>query len=260
MPLIQEVVAFLDAFAPADLAAEWDNVGLLMGDPQATVERLMTCLTVTTESAAEAVEQRADLIVTHHPLPFRPLRRITTEASEGRLLWKLARHGVAIYSPHTAFDSTLDGINARLAAGIGLIEARPLSVARDELGSGRYAELSAPCELLELADRVKKFLKIDALQLVGDPQRSVRRIGVACGSAGELLPLAAQCGCDGLVTGEMRFHDCLAAESLGIGLVLAGHYASERFAVEGLADLLGARFGALTIWPSRQERDPVRWV
>lgn len=260
MPVVRDVVAFLDAFAPADLAAEWDNVGLLMGDPQAPVERVMTCLTVTPSSTEEAIQARVDLIVAHHPLPFRPLRRITTESPEGQLLWNLARNGVAIYSPHTAFDSTCDGINSQLAAGIGLVDAQPLSLARDGLGSGRYADLAAPYSLAELASRVKKFLKVDSLEMVSANRSSVSRVAVACGSAGELLPLAAQCGCDCLLTGEMRFHGCLEAEALGMALILAGHYPSERFAVESLAKVLSEQFGSLTIWASQKERNPLERI
>ena len=96
MHSIRDVATFLNQFAPPELAAEWDNVGLLMGDLQAPVERVMTCLTITPQSAAEAVRQQANLIVTHHPLPFRPVRRITADAHYGRLLWELARHGIAI--------------------------------------------------------------------------------------------------------------------------------------------------------------------
>src|SRR5579884_2270095 len=105
MPTVAAIIAFLEEFAPPSLAAEWDNVGLLLGDRQAPVERIMTCLTVTPESAAEAVEAQAQLIVTHHPILFRPVKRLTTANAEGRMLLALVRAGVAVYSPHTAFDN-----------------------------------------------------------------------------------------------------------------------------------------------------------
>src|SRR5262245_7994078 len=111
MPTVSDVCRFLERFAPPELAEEWDNVGLLVGDPQRNVKSVMTCLTVTNASASEAVEQHIDLVITHHPLPFRPLKRITTETTPGRLLLKLIEAGVAVYSPHTAFDSTREGIN-----------------------------------------------------------------------------------------------------------------------------------------------------
>jgi dinuclear metal center YbgI/SA1388 family protein len=126
MSTVAALVESLQQLAPLDLAQEWDNVGLLWGDASAPVERLMTCLTVTPETAAEAIEARAELIVTHHPILFRPIQRLTTATSEGRMLLALARAGVAIYSPHTAFDNAPGGINDILARRLGLTELRPL--------------------------------------------------------------------------------------------------------------------------------------
>lgn len=126
MLTIADIADYLDAFAPPDLAAEWDNVGLLLGDRAAGVERVMTCLTVTPESAAEAIDARAELIVTHHPVLFRPVQKLTTTTTEGRMLLALIRAGIAVYSPHTAFDNTAGGINDLLARRLGLVDVVPL--------------------------------------------------------------------------------------------------------------------------------------
>lgn len=126
MATVAGIVAHLERFAPRHLAAEWDNVGLLLGTRSAAVERLMTCLTVTPESAAEAVERGVQLIVTHHPILFRAVKRLTGDTPEGRMLLSLARAGIAVYSPHTAFDNTRGGINELLARRLGLTDVRPL--------------------------------------------------------------------------------------------------------------------------------------
>jgi dinuclear metal center YbgI/SA1388 family protein len=126
MLTVAAVIDFLEQFAPRELAAEWDNVGLLLGDRAAPVERLMTCLTVTPESAAEAGEAGVQLIVTHHPILFRAIKRVTTETPEGRTVLSLVRAGVAVYSPHTAFDNTRGGINEALGRRLGLVELTPL--------------------------------------------------------------------------------------------------------------------------------------
>src|SRR4051794_1426710 len=126
MPTVAAVAADLDAFAPPTLAADWDNVGLLLGDAAAAVGRILTCLTLTPEVAAEAVEGGFQLVVTHHPILFRGAKRLTTTTAEGRAVLALAQAGVAVYSPHTAFDNTRDGINDRLAARLGLADVRPL--------------------------------------------------------------------------------------------------------------------------------------
>ncbi len=126
MLTVATVVDYLDQFAPRDLAAEWDNVGLLLGERSAAVERLMTCLTVTPDSAADAIAQRANLIVTHHPILFRGIKRLTDATPDGHMLLQLARAGVAVYSPHTAFDNTRGGINELLARRLALTDIVPL--------------------------------------------------------------------------------------------------------------------------------------
>ena len=126
MSTVATVVEFLDRFAPRDLAADWDNVGLLLGESSAPVEHIMTCLTVTPESATEAIAERANLIVTHHPILFRGAKRVTDATAEGRILLELIRAGVAVYSPHTAFDNTRGGINELLACRLALTDVVPL--------------------------------------------------------------------------------------------------------------------------------------
>jgi len=260
---LQAVCEYLEQFAPLQLAEDWDNVGFLVGDPQHSVRRVMTCLTVTPASASEAVAEAADLIVTHHPLPFRPLKRLTTDSTPGRLLLDLIRADVAVFSPHTAFDSAAAGINQQLAEGLGLVDIAPLVAKSSEspfLGAGRFGTLTQGATLSEFAGRLKTFLGLAGLHVVGSADQSCRRVAVACGAAGEFLEPARQAGCDTLVTGETTFHTCLEAEARRIALLLPGHFASERFAVETLAAQLGARFPALTAWASRHERDPLWWV
>lgn len=259
---LQNLCDFLEVFAPSRLAEEWDNVGLLAGDRQREVRRVMTCLTITPSSAAEAVKQQADLIITHHPLPFRPLKRLTTDATPGRLLLQLLEAKIAIHSPHTAFDSAAAGINQQLAEGLELEQIRPL-VPRvgdiDNLGSARIGTLASSRTLRDVGARVRQFLHITGLHQVGDDDRTIQTVAVACGSAGSFLEPARRAGCDLLVTGETNFHTCLEAEAEDIALLLPGHFATERFAVETLATLLAKQFPELHVWPSQHERDPLCW-
>src|SRR3954452_14204502 len=111
MPTVADLVTYLDRFAPSSPAADWDNVGLLLGDAAGPAGRILTCLTVTPEVVAEAVAESVRLIVTHHPVLFRAANRLTSLTPDGRLLLPLLRAGVAVYSPHTAFDNCRDGIN-----------------------------------------------------------------------------------------------------------------------------------------------------
>jgi putative NIF3 family GTP cyclohydrolase 1 type 2 len=176
---------------------------------------------------------------------------------------------VAVFSPHTAFDSAAEGINQRLAERLELAEIAPLrplgeasesTDAASAVGAGRAGKLACPLTVAQLAERLKRLLKIESVQSVGEPERALLRVGVACGSAGEFLGIAAEQGCDCLVTGETRFHTCLEAEARGIALLLVGHYASERFGVEALSDVLARQFPEVIAWASRDERDPLRWM
>jgi dinuclear metal center YbgI/SA1388 family protein len=126
MPTIAEFSAAMERFAPSATAAEWDNVGLLLGDPADAVERVMTCLTVTPDVVAEAVRERAQLIVSHHPILFRGAKQLTSGTSDGRVVLPLARAGIAVYSPHTAFDNCAGGINDILCRRLGIVDAQPL--------------------------------------------------------------------------------------------------------------------------------------
>ena len=260
MHTIDTVVGFLEQFAPPQLAEDWDNVGLLVGDRGREARRVMTCLTVTPCTAAEAVAEKADLLVTHHPMPFRPLKRLTADTTVGRLLLELTAARIAVFSPHTAFDSAPEGINQRLAAGLGLRGIWPLVSDRQGRGAGRWGWLPEPLSLTGMAERVKGFLAIERLQMVGDPGRSIRTVAVACGAAGEFLDAARDVGCECMVVGETQFHTCLEAEATDVGLLLPGHFASERFAVECLADVLAEEFPEMEIWAARTEQDPLRWA
>ncbi len=377
MTTVADVTAWLEQFAPSRLAEPWDNVGLLWGDPSAAAERVMTCLTVTPASAAEAIREQAGLIVSHHPVLFREVKKIRADLPETGFLWQLARAGIAIASPHTAFDNTHEGINDILCRRLGLVNVRPLRIlamspggplsgptsfkvvvftpesereavstaafaggagrigAYDECsfaipGEGTFfgTELANPtvgergrrmtvpelrlefvCAARKLADvlasirahhsyeepaidvyplhesevdgtspsgagRIGNYgesrgLKEFALlagralgrvpvAITGDVNRPVQRVAVACGAGDDFLKDAARAGADVLLTGEARFHRALEAEALGIGLLTAGHYATERPGIEELAKKIALAFPAVTVWPSRDERDPIR--
>lgn len=265
MPTVADFSKLLEAFAPTMLAEDWDNVGLLVGDTARPVQRVMTCLTLTGDVADEAIAERVDLIVTHHPLPFHPLKRLTTATPEGRILWNLIGAGISIYSPHTAFDSAADGINQQIAEGLNLVEIEPLiahdpSEATPTLGAGRCGAVLEPTDLARLAANCCRLLGLDHVRVVGDDQQAIARVAVACGSGGSLLDAVINAGADALVTGEATFHTLLAARTAGVAVVLTGHFASERFALDRLAEWLAREQPELAVWASRKERDPVRLI
>ncbi len=364
MLTIRTVMDFLQQFAPLELAADWDNVGLLLGGDAAPAQRIMTCLTVTPETTAEAISEKVQLLISHHPILYRPVQKMTTTNPAGRLPWELAKAGIAVYSPHTALDNTPGGINDLLARRLGLADVRPLRrqetaacqvvvfvpeadwarVAeamfaagagnigqysqcsfrssgtgtffgseqsnptvgqkgrREEVnelrleavcplakvdkvvaalrlahsyeepavdvyplrptgskhGQGRVGHLPQPLTLGGLANLVQNQLQAKLVQVVGQTNRPITQVAIACGAGGEFLNDAVGAGADALLTGEARFHECLAAQSLGLALLLPGHYASERCGIEELAALLQQQWPQTTTWASRAESDPLQ--
>ena len=364
MPTVADYADFLGAFAPLSTAASWDNVGILLGERAASCERVMACLTITRDVVAEAVNDRAELIVAHHPIFFKGAKNLSDGTSEGRLLQPLMKAGIAVYSPHTAFDNCAGGINDGLAARFGLRNVRalrpkdsapefklvafvpeadvarvseavfasgggrigdyeqcsfrsvgtgtffgtantnptigergrreeaaefriefivpeaklnnavtalraahsyeepafdiyPLKSTRATGGEGRIGELAEAVPLRDFAELVKRSCRADVVQTVGYGDRLVKIVALACGAAVEYLPDAIRADADVFVTGEARFHDCLAAEAAGIGLTMTGHYASERPGIEDLAERLQTAFPTASVWASRVERDPL---
>ncbi|MEO9935137.1 Nif3-like dinuclear metal center hexameric protein [Rhodopirellula bahusiensis] len=239
-PTIESICQSLSAIAPLKLAEEWDNVGLLLGDRSAEAHRILTCLTITPAVVEEATELAANLIVAHHPLPFKPMARITTDSAASAMVWNLCRAGIAVYSAHTAYDSARLGINEQWANRLGLTSIQPLvpSLEDSMVGSGRCGELPEPMTAREFLSFAANSCGSTRPRLVGDFDRPIQRVAIGCGSGGSFVGAARRRGCDVLLTGEATLHTCLEAENTGLTLALVGHYASERFAMETLAEQL----------------------
>ena len=279
MTTIDQICQHLAEIAPLRLAESWDNVGLLIGDRRAAARRILTCLTITPDVVDEAIREKVDLIVSHHPLPFKPLGKLTTDSTASGLVWKLCGAGIAVYSAHTAYDSAVGGINDQWCEGLGLRDVRPLipvsgppgsrdcgsgggeagkKSSRDAgpaavgEGSGRYGDRDQPVAAKEFLRDAARWCESTRPRMIGDPDRPVRRVGVACGSGGSFLAAARRHGCDALVTGEATFHTCLEAENTGLSLFLVGHHASEWFAMRRMAETLNERLG----WTRLTNDDP----
>jgi dinuclear metal center YbgI/SA1388 family protein len=262
MPALPDVVSALERIAPLRLAAEWDSVGLLVAPRGPEVRRVVTCLTLTPEVAAEAAAERADLVVTHHPLPFRPVGRITPDTPTGRVLLELVAAGCGVWSSHTAWDSAAGGINDLLAAGLALERIEPIEPDRDEprVGFGRIGRASPDETLESLGRRLAAWLGARGVQLVGERAAAAGRVGIVCGSGGDLVGPVAAAGCQTLVTGELKLHQAIEARAAGLAVVAVGHHSSEHFAMAELGRRLAAELPELELRNARADRDPIAWL
>lgn len=256
---IGDVCDFLAKLAPLELAEDWDNVGLLVGSRKSKLVIAMTCLTATDDVIQTAIESQVSLLIPHHPLPFRPLHRITDEMETGRLLLNLIKADIGLYCAHTAWDSAEFGINFQLATKLGLESIEPLvpSETNSNVGVGRVGELRSPTHLTDFSGAIESALPESRLRTVISHRRKIVRVGIGCGSAGSMVGLAARSNCDTFLTGEATYHQCLEAKSLGINLILTGHYASERFAMRDLGERIGNHFPECQVLDCTTERDPV---
>lgn len=273
---ISQLINWLDRMYPPYLADSWDNTGLLIGDSEREVRKVMSCLGICEQTVIEAVESQVDLIIAHHPFPFHAIKRLRTDETDGRFAWELIGARISLYSPHTAHDSAAYGINWQLSERLGLQDTVPLVFAAPEnshdisaanttdnemppVGQGRIGRFPETIPLSEVLRMCKEMLGIANIQYVGDLEMPIRTLAIGCGAAETFLPLAHQQGAEALLLGEARFHTCLEAESLGMALIIPGHYASERFALDQMAEYIKATFPELEVFASHREYDPVKF-
>ncbi len=260
-----DICRILGQLAPLPTAESWDNVGLILGRPERSVVRLMTCLTLTPAVAREATAGKVQLIVTHHPVLFRATKSITSATIEGQILLELIEAGVDVYSPHTAFDNANLGINQWLAESLGFASVSPLRpFSRDfsgqqdiSGGSGRIGVFSEPQPRQAFLEKLATTIDAKYMEVAWHGSDSVTRVGLACGAAAEYLSDAVQANCDTFVTGEARFHSAVECQSRQVNLVLTGHFSSERPAVVKLAKVLAERLPGVECLASEEDRDPL---
>ncbi len=227
---VADVMAAMQRWYPAEWAESWDRVGLVVGDPDAPVRRILFAVDCVPETVAQAVEQEADLLLTHHPLLLRGVSSVATTSYKGRLVHRMIRSGVALFVAHTNADVAEPGVSSALAACLGLRDTRPLCPTEDGRGHGRIGELPAPSTLAELTAQVAAALPATAggIRAAGDPQRPVRTVAV-CGGAGDsFLTDAAAAGADAYLTADLRHHPVSEYVSdSGPALLDAAHWATE---------------------------------
>jgi len=261
---VDDVVKALDRLYPAATAADWDAVGPVCGDPDAPVRQVLLAIDPVADVVTQALDSRADVLVTHHPLFLRGTSSVYAANAKGRLVQRLVAGGCALVVAHTNADVAVGGVSDALAAVIGLAGAVPLVPGADPLtGFGRVGDLAAPMSLREFAAHVAKVLPPTpaGVRAAGDPQRLITRVAVSGGAGDSHLADAASAGADAYVTADLRHH--YATEHLqsgGPALVDPGHWASEwpwlPVAARALSAALAAGGDTVRVRVSEQVTDP----
>ena len=243
MTTVREIESFLYGWAPRELAESWDNVGLLVGDPEAAVERVLVALDITPQVAEEALERGCQLVVAHHPVmncAWHPVQTVRADDRQGRTLTALLRGGVAAICMHTNLDAAEGGVNDILAEKLGLTQPEMLT----EEKIGRIGTLKCEIPLVEFTHFVIESLGCNGLRYV-DGGRPVRRVAVGGGACGCYIPQAVVAGCDTFVTSDLKYNDFLDTE--GLNLIDAGHFPTENVVCTALRDRLREAFPAANI-------------
>jgi dinuclear metal center YbgI/SA1388 family protein len=249
---VGDVVEFLERRYPPAWAESWDRVGLVLGEPAAPVETVLLVVDCVPETVDEAVKLGADLIVAHHPLLLRGVASVAPTTYKGRLVHRLIKADIALYTAHTNADVAAPGVSDALAARLGLSGLRPLVPSADDphRGTGRIGVLPSPLPLAGLASLVARVLPPTAwgVRAAGDPERLIRTVAVCGGSGDPFLADAVRAGVDAYLTADLRHHP--VSEHLADGgpaLVDAAHWATEQPWLDGLAAELTAGLGVRAV-------------
>jgi len=269
---VKDLLRILDNIAAFGLAEEWDNVGLMVGDPDREIRGILVALDPTEEILAEAKECGADCIITHHPLIFHPIKAIYTHQPLGKFLRRALEDEITVIGSHTNLDQAGGGVNDVLAASLGLVESRPLVPAakgrREEQGTGggevcglgRIGRLAQPLSREEFIDRLCAFFSLPVLRVAGRLPAEITSVAVCGGSGSELAETAYSSGAQVYVTGEVKHSTARWAEAAGFCIVDAGHFATENPVVVPLAaalqDILTEEGISIPVKPSARQQNP----
>lgn len=223
---VERIAQIMNDIAPENQAEKWDNVGLLLGRKNARVRRLMTAVDITRSVINEAIDKKVDMIISHHPLIFNPIYSLESDSTTAQLVYPLIENNIAVYSAHTNLDKAVGGTDDCLAEALELQDVRQIGDTSD-LEFGRIGVLASSMDLIGFAERVRKQLKTQRIDIVGEKKRQVWKVAVSGGAGAGLMKKALDAGADVLVTGEIKHHEAIEAELMGINILAAGHFYTE---------------------------------
>ena len=255
MITVETILAYLETLAPASMKMEWDNVGLLCGSKKTVVRKVLVALDPFEHVCRDAADWGAELIVTHHPLIFRPLPNITDETSIGRGIMTLCSHGICAVNAHTNLDCAEGGVNDVLSDTLGLVNVS--TVPGDSHGLLRMGEVPEQ-DLAGFLASVKEKLGCDGLRYV-ESGKPVRKVAVGGGSCADGMLDALDAGCDTFVTSDIKYNQFWDAKDLGLNLIDAGHFCTENPVVAVLARKIAAAFPEIEVKISESHRDCMKF-
>ncbi|NLX63353.1 MAG: Nif3-like dinuclear metal center hexameric protein [Clostridiaceae bacterium] len=247
---LRNLIEFLEEKAPISLQEIYDNSGLILGNPDNEISRVLVCLDVDIGAIEHAVSQNCQLVLSHHPAIFKGLKIFSGTNKESSILIKAIKNDIALYSCHTNFDSAEGGLSDLLCEKLGLKNIKVLKTTSDETaeyGAGRYGEIK-PVDGMEFINRVKTKLSVDFLRYVGDIPPTVTKVAVFNGSFDrDIMDSLKRISPVVLITGDLKYHDAQELLYNGIFTIDAGHYGTEIIFVDEMANIIEERFSDLSV-------------
>lgn len=258
MITVQDILTFLEGFAPYELAESWDNVGLLAGDRAQPVSSVLCALDITEQVVEEAAALGAQLIVAHHPAIFTSVSRVTADDTTGRLLRAAIRNEIALICMHTNADCAQGGVNDALAAALFLTGVSNMEAGENGM-LGRVGTLPREMQPEEFVRYVKDCLNAGGVRYC-DGGRAIRRVAVGGGACGKMMDQALAKGAEAFVIGDCSYDLMQRAQALGLTLVDAGHFPTENPMTAVFAEQIRGAFPKLTVKTSAKHADCIQFI
>ena len=256
---IRQIIDALEDFAPLALQDGFDNAGLQIGLPQdVDATGVLLCLDVTEAVIYEAVSRGCNMVVSHHPLLFRPLKSISGKDYVERVVIKAIQHGITLYAAHTNLDNAQGGVNHKMAEKLqlGALEWLEPKTGMDG-GSGLVGELPTALTQQAFIQLVKDTFHVDSMRYNNWQGQYVRRVAICGGAGAFLIPKAIEKGADAFVTGEIGYHRFFGYED-SILLTEIGHFESEQYTLEIFREIISKVASQLPVFDTKQRTNPIR--
>lgn len=245
--LCRDIINVIENTYPKQAALEWDNVGLLVGRTEKKVDKIYVALDATDEVIDAAIASGADMLVTHHPLIFTPMKKITDEHFIGNRVVKLLQHDISYYAMHTNYDvlgmAKLSGEMLRLHEE----DVFEVTDSEQNIGIGRIGKLEREMTLGECCEWVKKAFALPSVRVFGDVNKKVVCAAISPGSGKHMSDVAIEKGADVLITGDIDHHEGIDAVSRGLAIIDAGHYGLEYIFIEDMVKYLKQHLEKVTV-------------
>ncbi len=254
---LRDVICLIEKRIPLRWAEDWDNPGLQVGDPGSEISKIGIALDVSEETVSKASERGCSLLVSHHPIIFRPLRNIIPDRPAARAVVSAIKNGVALYAAHTNWDSSPEGVNFTLAELLGLDDIAPLKDPSDgtSWGMGAVGELMVPLPLETVTGLIRERWSLSCCRAYRTGPAMIKRIALGGGSCGDMWPFAADKGASLFVTADISYHDRQDALNFGLGLVEVDHGEMERASLPKLRSIIEKETGLTVELISETERE-----